>query len=138
MDIRDCMTTADIRVATHDDEYLGILSEHVLHGWSSTQDEAQKELLPYWSFRDEITIIHGITMHGKTTLLQDITLQLDPRNMGIQKTTLLACESIYWVNMNTSTDKTKITPHAFISSHYYLRIKQCHRKYQGGHGYLLG
>ena len=59
------MTAEEIRVAILDDEHLGILSEHVLYNWSSTKAEVQKELQPYWSFRDESIIIDRITMKGR-------------------------------------------------------------------------
>ena len=47
--------------------------------------------------------------------------------MAIEKTRLLACESLYWVHINANIeDMIKIfIPHALISRHN-LRIKQCH------------
>ena len=43
-DIPGCITAEEIRVATLDDQHLGILSEHVFHILSSTKAEVQKEL----------------------------------------------------------------------------------------------
>ena len=42
------MTAEEIRIATLDEGYLCMLSEHVLHGWPPTKAEVQKELKPYW------------------------------------------------------------------------------------------
>ena len=36
-DIPDCMIREEIRLTTPANEQLGILSEYVLHGWSSTK-----------------------------------------------------------------------------------------------------
>ena len=78
----------------------------MLHGWLSVRPEVQKELQPYWSFRDEIAINDGITMKGKRIIIPPSSLQgnmlnqLDINHMGIEKTWLLACKSICWINMN--------------------------------------
>ena len=46
-DIPDCMTIEEIRMATLDDEHIGMLSELVFCGLSSTKVEMQIELHPY-------------------------------------------------------------------------------------------
>ena len=46
LDIPNCMTE-EIKLATLDDEHLGILSEYVLCIWPSTKVEVQKELQSY-------------------------------------------------------------------------------------------
>ena len=50
MDIPDCVTAEEIRMATLDNEQLAILSEHVFCSWPSTKAEVQEELQPYWLF----------------------------------------------------------------------------------------
>ena len=57
MDISGSMTAEEIRSVTTDDEHICRLSEYVLHSWLSITAEVQKDLQPYWSFRDEIAII---------------------------------------------------------------------------------
>ena len=52
--------------------------------------EIQKELQPYWSFRDEIAIIDRIAIKGRTkmipALLQDKAIKhLHINHMGIEK-----------------------------------------------------
>ena len=87
------------------DGHLGMLSELALHCWPSKKAEVQKDLQPYWSFKDEIPIIDGIAVKGRRTIvpsaLQGEALeQLQFNHMGIGITRLLAFESICWVNMN--------------------------------------
>ena len=57
------------RLATLDDKYIGLLSELVLHSWPSTEAEVQKDLQPYWSFRDKIAIIDGIAVKGRRIII---------------------------------------------------------------------
>ena len=56
------MTAEEIRLATIDYKHIGMLSNYVLHGLPAVKSEVQKEVQPYWSFRDEIVIIDRITI----------------------------------------------------------------------------
>ena len=61
-------------------------------------------------FQDDIMVINGIIMKGRNIVIPNILktqaldqLQLDQlhvNHMGIEKTKLLACESVYWLNIN--------------------------------------
>ena len=89
---------------------IGMLSELILHRWTLTKAEVWKDMQPYWSFRYEIAIIEGITMKGRRIImpavLQDKAQKLLNLNlMGVEKTRLLACESIYWINMNVDIEE---------------------------------
>ena len=44
MDIWECITAEEIRLATLDYEHLSLLSDYVLYGWPSTKAEVEKEL----------------------------------------------------------------------------------------------
>ena len=53
----------------------------------------------YWTFRDDMAVIDGVIMKGRSVIIPDIlkTQALDHlhiNHMGIEKTKLLACESI--------------------------------------------
>ena len=60
MYIQGCMIAEEIRIAILDGGHIGMPSELIPHGWLSTKSEVQKDLWPYWSFGDEITITDGI------------------------------------------------------------------------------
>ena len=111
MDIPDCMTANEIRISTLNSEHPGILSEDVLHSGPSRNAEVKKELKPYWSFRDEITVKCRITKKGRRIIvpasLQGKALkQLHLNHVGIEKTRLLTYDSVYWINMNTNIEET--------------------------------
>ena len=42
-----------------------MVSNYILHGWPSMKVEVQKEVLLYWSFRDEVVVIDTITIKRK-------------------------------------------------------------------------
>ena len=59
----------------------------------------------YWSFKDDMVVIDGITMKGRCVIIPEMLKsqaleQLHINHMGIEKTKLPACESIYMVNIN--------------------------------------
>ena len=99
------MTAKEIKLAMLCNKQIGMLSELLLHSWPSIKAEVQKDLQQYWSFRDEIAIIHHTAMKGRRiiiyVILQSKALkELHLKHVGILKTRLLACESIYLVYMN--------------------------------------
>ena len=67
--IPDCMIAEGLRIATLDDEHLSILLDLILCSWPLEKAEVQKEFQAHWSFRDEITIIAGITMKGRRIIV---------------------------------------------------------------------
>ena len=46
MDVQDCMTAEEIRVATLDDEHIGKLSELILCSWPLIKSAVQKDWKP--------------------------------------------------------------------------------------------
>ena len=103
-DILECMMAAEIRHVTIEDDHIGALSIYGMHDCPSTKAEVIKEVQMYWSFRDEVEVIDWIAMKGRKIIIP-ATLQKEPEQwhvheMGIEKTRLLACESVYWINVN--------------------------------------
>ena len=63
------------------------------------------DLKPYWSYRDKLAIIDRVVLKGRhtiipTSLKQQVLEQLHTNHMGIDKTKLLTCESVYWSDIN--------------------------------------
>ena len=54
---------------TLEGKHLGALTELILHDQPSMKTEVQKEMKPYWSFRDEIAIIDGTSTKGKRIII---------------------------------------------------------------------
>ena len=69
------------------------------------KDQLHQDIRPYWSFKDDYAVIDYVVMKGRHIITPEALKQqaLDQpyvNHMGIEKTKLLACESIYWVNVN--------------------------------------
>ena len=62
MNIPECITAEEIQLAFTDDKFLGMLPNYVLHGQPTTKAEVQKEVQPFWSFRDKTLVRDGITL----------------------------------------------------------------------------
>ena len=109
------MTAEKIRSATTDDEHLSRLLKYVLHGWAPMRFDVQKGLQLYTSFRDGCVIIDIITKKGKrkipASLQEKAQYQVHINLMDIEKTRLLTCESIYWINMNAYINETVKMPY---------------------------
>ena len=63
MDIPDSRRGEEVRIATADEEHIGMLSEK-LHSWPSTKAWGTENLQPYCSYRNEIAIIGDTAMKG--------------------------------------------------------------------------
>ena len=56
-------------------------------------------------------MIDGVVMKGRQIIVpqelkQQVLDQLHINHMGIEKTKLLACKSVYWVNINNDIEKS--------------------------------
>ena len=109
-DILECVSISQIQQASAQDDHLQHLKGYIIAGWPGTKDEAHNDLKPYWYYRDELAVIDGVVMKGRciiipTSLKQQVLDQLHTNQMGIEKTKLLACESVYWADINVDTEK---------------------------------
>ena len=64
----------------------------------------------YWKFQDEMAVINGITRKGRCVMIPEAFKrqaldQFHVSHMGIEKPMLLACKSVYWVNINDDIEK---------------------------------
>ena len=63
------MMAEEIRSVTVDNEVLIMLSYYILLSCQLIRAGVQKGPQPYWSFRDEISIIDGIKVKGKRIVI---------------------------------------------------------------------
>ena len=68
------------------------------------------DLRLYWCYRDDQAVIDEVVMKGRQIIIlialkQQLLDQLHTNHIGIIKTKLLTCESIYWVDINTDIKK---------------------------------
>ena len=92
------------------DNHLQLLQSYIIAGWPETRDKLPKELKPYWAYRDELAVIDSIILKGKCIIVpyrlrKQVLEQLHTNHMGIEKTKLLAWESVYWHSINSNIEK---------------------------------
>ena len=109
-DIPECMSILQIQQASMQDDHLQCLKSFIIASWLSMKDELHNDLRLYWSYRDDLAVIDGVVIKGRwilipTSLKQQVLDQLHTNHMGIEKTKLLAHESVYWADINTDIEK---------------------------------
>ena len=75
----------------------------------TTKYELYINIRPYWPYRDELGVIDDIILKGRCivipdSLKQQVLTQLHTSHMGIEKTKLLAHDSVFWSNINTDME----------------------------------
>ena len=98
-----------IREMSTADPTLRALQRLVYSGWPDTIKNLQKDVRPYWSYRDEIGISDGVMFKGKQVIIpdalrSDILHQLHKAHLRIEKTRLLMRESVYLPNIYKDRD----------------------------------
>ena len=74
--------------------------EYVIQRWPQNKNQLLQDIRTYWMFRDDMAVINGVVIKGRCIVIpkalqQQVLKQLHINHMGIKKTKLLACESIY-------------------------------------------
>ena len=120
--ILECISISQVQQSTAQDELLQWLNNIIITGWQSTKDEVHIDIRPYWSSRDDLAVIDSVVMKGRhkmvpVELKQQVLDQFHLNHMGIEKTKLLVCESVYLVNINSNIeDHVKTISHALSFS----------------------
>ena len=117
------------------DAHLQQLKTFVIAGWPHTKDELQTDIRPYWPYRDELVVIDGVILKGRCIIIPDslklqVHTQLHINHIGIEKTKLLAHESVFWHNINADIEAyIKFVLHVLNSSRHSLKKKLCAMTY---------
>ena len=105
LNIPECMSILQTQLATVQDEHLQWLKGYIIVGWPEIKDQVQCNIRTYWPFRDDMAVINGIIMKGRSVIIPDILkiqglVHLHINHMGIEKTKILAGKSTYRVIIN--------------------------------------
>ena len=89
---------------------LNALSEVIYEGWPESIQKLPSALRSYWTYRDVLGIEDGVLFKGRQILVpeslrKDILRQLHIGHQGIEKTKMLARETVYWPNINDDITK---------------------------------
>ena len=72
--------------------------------------EVPKELQPYWTFREELTIEDGFILKGTRIVIPSMKCEavlklIHEGHLGLSKCKLYAKETVYWPGLNDQLDK---------------------------------
>ena len=94
-----------IKGHTDDDPVMQQLKDIILQGWPEKRENVRNELLPYWSFRDELCVTDGIIFKGSRLVIPASlrTYVKDKLHVGHRGSDAIlrhARDIVYWPNMN--------------------------------------
>ena len=100
------MHIEDIKAATEEDTEFQTLKRYIIRGcqhYHGNSGARGRQVMPY---EYELAIIDGTALKVKHIIIpyflwRQILQQLHSNHLGIEKTFLLAGESVYWINMNS-------------------------------------
>ncbi len=95
----------EIKDATQQDTILHRLMEYIFYGFPEKQRDLHKDLKPYWSFRDELSLENGMIIKGEqvlipATLQQEYLDAIHTGHQGITRCQQRAKSTIYWPGIN--------------------------------------
>ena len=86
---------------------------YILDGWPGNANECAEPAQPYFTYREELTIVDGLLVKGNrivipTDMRHDCLETLHAPHLGLQKTLLRAHTSVFWPGM-TADIQTQIS-----------------------------
>ena len=90
---------------TDKDETLVALKSQIIKGWPGQRGECPRNLLEYWNYRDELSILDRLVLKGTRIIIpnqcrEELLKQLHEGHFGVDRTRLRARDSIYWPCIN--------------------------------------
>ena len=95
----------ELRLATQSDPALSSLIKTTHEGWPQSKKDCPKQLLDFWSFRQEISEEEGL-FYKKQRLIKPHSERLETLKVShhghyaVDKMQLWALETIYWPRIN--------------------------------------
>ena len=89
--VPECMSIQQIQQTTRQDEHLQRLQHFIITGWADAREQLHEDIKPYWSIKDDISVIDGVIMKGRCIMIpkvlqQQALDQLHVNYVGIEKT----------------------------------------------------
>ncbi len=102
----------ELKEETKKDETMSILKEVILQGWPVNKNLVPVQVVPYFTFRDELTVHDGLVFRGERLVVQEslrrsFKERLHSSHLGSERMLRRARECIYWPGM--SADIRNIT-----------------------------
>ena len=100
----------EIQEETAQDSCLMNVARYVTVGWPTSRDQVPADVKPYWSYKEELSMINGILFKGERMIIpaqmrKNILKQLHQAHMGIEKTKWRARATIFWPHINQQIEE---------------------------------
>ena len=87
------------------DDELALLKHTIMQGWPKSIKQVPPELQPFWTFREKLTVEHGLISKGTRIVIPNkqwkaILKLLHEGHLGLNKCKLRAKETVYWPGLN--------------------------------------
>ena len=97
---------------TDKDEILVTLKAQIIKGWPEHRDECPRNLVDYWNYRDELSILDGLVLKGTRIIVpkqcrNDLLDKIHEGHFGVDRTKLQARDSVYWPSINRDRNTYK-------------------------------
>ena len=91
--------------ATDKDKTLRILRQVIFNGWPDDKCQLPQAVLPYYSYRNELSVHDGIVLRGQCvviprTMRNDIKQCVHAGHLGINSCLRRACDIVFWPGMS--------------------------------------
>jgi len=119
---------------TKTDPTLTSLQEVITRGWPQSMQDLPQELHPYWSMRDELSILDGLILKGHRVVVptaqrEDTLQRLHDAHQGISATLHRARRTVYWPKLQD--DITELVGRCFeCQTHAKKKPSTCERQLQ--------
>ncbi len=98
-----------IKVETNSDPEMKQLVATILSGWPNERTQCPSQLVDYWNYRDELSVINGIVFKCSRVVVprklrNDMLHKIHVGHLGQEKCKHRAREVIFWPRMNQDID----------------------------------
>ncbi|GFO25996.1 hypothetical protein PoB_005250100 [Plakobranchus ocellatus] len=95
----------EIKAASLSDLVMNELKDTIIRGWPDHKDGITSAVLPYFSYRDELTVQDGIILRGDRivippSLRHDLKIKVHPGHQGVNSCLRRARDLIFWPGMS--------------------------------------
>ena len=110
-----------IRMETSKDSTLHALSEIISLGWQENRAHCPAHLMPFWNFRDELSVEDGLILKGQRTIvprsLHAAALeQIHYAHQGAENCQIRAKAAVFWSTMTSTKLSNRLCHDKHIKS----------------------
>ncbi|XP_060084642.1 uncharacterized protein K02A2.6-like [Ylistrum balloti] len=96
--------------ATQQDETLQRVVNSIVKGWPDDRSKCTPDVVPYWNFRNELTVINGLVFKGTRLVIpaklrKEMLTKIHHGHLGREKCKKRARELLFWPNMNAEINE---------------------------------